>query len=210
MTRYEKLKKSLEAQDRAKKRQIEHRKAQLQDPEYIEKQRAERQLARKIAKCKTPEYRAQKVKKQQQAMAKAIAKRDAATATKPRSKPKTSRGLKGRSPTAAETKIMDAICTLPCLACKAHGRYSPLISYHHTDGRTKPNAHAKGLPLCAYHHDTPADKSVIAQYPDLIPIHARGTVGGRVAWEAANGTQVALLKWAYELLSLDVPASLFD
>lgn len=220
MTRDQQIKKAREAQKRAAERRFARQCQKMQDPEYIEEQRnkqramAERQRAKRIEKVNSPEYRLQNAKKQEEAkkrsLEKAKAKRESKPADRTKVKPKSSRGLKGRSPTALEAKIMNALCELPCLACKKHGRDTPLISYHHIDGRTKPLAHAKGLPLCAHHHDTPADKDVIAQYPDLIPIHARGTIGGRAAWEVINGTQEALLKWAYELAELDIPDGLFS
>jgi hypothetical protein len=226
MTIEAKRKKAAEAQKRARDRAIARQKAKLQDPEFKEKQFQKKLAATKkqqdkaIAKAKTPEYQAQIAKKNQEAQerarAKALAKasepKRPTTSLKPARKApaKSSRGLKGRTPTAEEKRIMDALCKLPCIACHLQGRENPVISYHHIDGRTKALAHGRGLPLCAPHHDTPAPKEVIEQYPDLIPVHARGTIGGKRAWEAIHGTQESLVLKAYELAGIAVPVGLFD
>lgn len=226
MTIEEKRKKAAEAQKRARDRAIAKQKAKLQDPEFKEKQfqkklaASKKQQEKAIAKAKTPEYKAQIAKRNQDAQERARAKAQArasepkklATSLKTTRKApaKSSRGLKGRTPTAEEKRIMDALCKLPCIACQLHGRENPVISYHHIDGRTKPLAHGRGLPLCAHHHDTPAPKEVIEQYPDLIPVHARGTVGGKRAWEAIHGTQESLVLRCYELAGVSVPDGLFS
>ncbi|EGR2118944.1 recombinase [Vibrio cholerae] len=119
-----------------------------------------------------------------------------------------SKGLKGRKPTVDEQRVMDAFGKLGCIACLMKGRLRPLVSIHHTDGRTKPNAHYRTLPLCENHHDTPAEKSVIDMYPDLIPIHAKGKVGGKKEWYKQNGSEAELLKACYKLAGITPPIPL--
>ena len=60
--------------------------------------------------------------------------------------------MKGRTPTAAEKRWMDAVAQVGCIACKSLGVYQPEISLHHIEGRTKEGAHFKTLPLCYPHH----------------------------------------------------------
>ncbi|HDI3137188.1 TPA: hypothetical protein PMB18_002178 [Vibrio cholerae] len=119
-----------------------------------------------------------------------------------------SKGLKGRKPTVDEQRVMDAFGKLGCIACLMKGRLRPLVSIHHTDGRTKPFAHYRTLPLCENHHDTPAEKSVIDMYPDLIPIHAKGKVGGKKEWYKQNGSEAELLKACYKLAGITPPIPL--
>jgi hypothetical protein len=47
---------------------------------------------------------------------------------------------------------MDAAAQIGCIACKGMGVYTPEISLHHIDGRTKEGAHFKTIPLCYPHH----------------------------------------------------------
>lgn len=124
------------------------------------------------------------------------------TSTKPRKAIK-SRGNKGRTPTAAERRIMDKLGALPCIACLIHGKVSPLISLHHIDGRTAPDAHAHVLPLCNFHHQHAAPADIREQYPWLLPVHADGNVGGPAEFEKANGTQLDLLAEAYRRAGIE-------
>ncbi len=212
----EKKKRALLKKKQALARKLAKQRAKIQSPEFKEKQRekqlasAKRQQARQLEKVNSPEYRAKQFEKAREAQQRQIdkAKAKPPAPVKPRKKV-TSKGLLGRTPTALEKRITEAICQLPCIACLVHGRYNPVISYHHTDGRTKPLAHAKGLPLCAHHHDTPADKAIVEEFPDLIPIHAKGVLGGRAAWEKINGTQEDLLKLCYEKAEIEPPEGLF-
>lgn len=167
--------------------------AKLNDPtekeKRLQKQRnaAERMRSKQVARLQDPEYRAaqlERAKNKQITKQKTTSTRQKPLKTKTKA---TSKGLKGRAPTAAEREVMDSIGKLPCVCCLLKGRFTPLISLHHMDGRTKPYAHMMTLPLCAYHHDTPADKSTIEEYPDLIPYHARGLAGGKKAWSEQNG-----------------------
>ncbi|WP_413113423.1 Ref family recombination enhancement nuclease [Thaumasiovibrio sp. DFM-14] len=177
-----KLTKAREVRERARRRKIER----INSQEYKDKQlaKAKEQRQRQIDRVNSPEYRAKVKAKIEQARA--------------RRKTIKSKGLKGRSPTSEEQTIMDCIGRLPCTACAAAGRDSPVISLHHTDGRTKPNSHAKVLPLCAYHHDTPVDKATLALYPDLVPIHAKGSLGGKYQWEKLNGPIEQHLRHVHE------------
>lgn len=45
------------------------------------------------------------------------------------------RGLKGRTPRAAERSLMDKIGALPCIACYVHGVINEVVSLHHIDYR---------------------------------------------------------------------------
>lgn len=94
-----------------------------------------------------------------------------------------SRGMKGRAPTAAERKFMDAIASLGCIACAKDGIVNPWISLHHIAGRTAVNAHMYVLPLCAGHHQdgTGVDPSLIAIHPY------------KTRFEERYGTQMELL-----------------
>ncbi|WP_217495113.1 Ref family recombination enhancement nuclease [Vibrio sonorensis] len=76
------------------------------------------------------------------------------------------------------------------------------VSLHHIDGRTKPKAHFKQLPLCAYHHDVPISKELQAhpEYKYLVPIHAKGSWGGKAAFNALFHSEMALLELCYELI----------
>jgi hypothetical protein len=94
-----------------------------------------------------------------------------------------SRGMAGRTPTAAERVVMNAIAGLGCIACHKDGIVNPWISLHHIAGRTAPNAHMLVLPLCAGHHQdgTGTDPSLIAVHPY------------KARFEARYGTQMELL-----------------
>ncbi|ENC6657593.1 hypothetical protein ABKY47_002042 [Aeromonas hydrophila] len=184
----------------------------LADPAYRAAQRAKQRAAqdRRVAKMKAqhsdPEYQREQAEKRLLALEK---QRQKAAVSKPKappvrraSKPANARGMKGRTPTADERRIMDAIGRLPCICCTLRGRTNPVISLHHTDGRVKPDAHKKVLPLCSGHHDTPVDKGVLEQYPDMVPFHAKGALGGPGAWRAEFGHERELLVRCYELAGL--------
>ncbi|GAL07922.1 recombination enhancement function protein [Photobacterium aphoticum] len=166
--------------------------------------------SKQVARLQDPEYRAaqlERAKNKQITKQKTTSTRQKPLKTKTKA---TSKGLKGRAPTAAEREVMDSIGKLPCVCCLLKGRFTPLISLHHMDGRTKPYAHMMTLPLCAYHHDTPADKSTIEEYPDLIPYHARGLAGGKKAWSEQNGDGFVLLAMIYQAIGFNAPFVLPD
>jgi hypothetical protein len=83
---------------------------------------------------------------------------------------------------------MDAMGKLPCIACWRHGKIQPVISLHHIEGRTAPDAHKKQLPLCCWHHQLAAPPEIRAIYPWLVPVHADGKIGGKAEFERLNGT----------------------
>lgn len=89
--------------------------------------------------------------------------------------------MKGRKPTAAESRHMAAVADLGCCVCRREfGVYSP-AAIHHTDGKTKPGAHMLVLPICQNHH----------QHGGYgVALHA-----GRVEWERRYGTTAELLAW---------------
>ncbi len=103
----------------------------LQRQREKQKQSMERARAKQIAKMNDPEERQKRFKKQLQQQERQKAK---PVAKKP-TKKIASKGLKGRTPTAEERRIMDAIGRLPCIACWLHGRENPVISLHHVFGR---------------------------------------------------------------------------
>lgn len=188
------------AQERARAKQLEKLKDPVEREKRFKKQlaSANRMAQKQQEKYSSPEYREQQREK---ALARAIAAQEKAKA-KPPKKKKATRGLKGRTANAEETKVMNAIGQLPCIACYVHGRHSPIVSLHHVFGRTKPNSHKYVLPLCCYHHDTLLPKEEREKYPDMVPVHAKGKYGGKSQFGAANGTEISLLRKVYEMASL--------
>lgn len=195
-------------------KQAEKRKKQadkLADPAYraaqFEKALAsqERRRAKVMAKLADPVYRQQQEQKRRDAQEKKRQKALEPKRSRPSavSKPAAGRGMKGRTPTADERRVMDALGALPCVCCFMRGRVNHHISLHHTDGRVKPGAHKRVLPLCAGHHDTPAEPAVLAMYPDLIPFHAKGSLGGPGAWRAEFGHESEVLAYCYQLAGLE-------
>lgn len=104
----------------------------------------------------------------------------------------TSKGMKGRAPSAAERKFMDAIASLGCLACRKDGVTNAFISLHHIAGRTAPGAHFQVLPLCAEHH----------QHDDTDPAGRIGVHPFRARFELKYGSQLKLLAEAKEELGI--------
>ncbi|ENP8310704.1 hypothetical protein ACEH97_004096 [Vibrio alginolyticus] len=176
----------------------------LQRRREKQKQSMERARAKQIAKMNDPEEREKRFKKQlqQQERQRQIERQKAKPVAKKPTKKIASKGLKGRTPTAEEKRIMDAVGRLPCIACWLHGRENPVISLHHVFGRVGERAHAYVLPLCCYHHDTLLEADKRAQYPDMIPIHAKGKYGGKAQWKIHNGTETELLFKVYKLTGL--------
>lgn len=109
----------------------------------------------------------------------------------------TSKGMKGKSATAEQKRYHDALASLGCIACQLDGNRQPIVSIHHIDGRTKPDAHWLVLPLCAGHHQ---DGTGV---PGLIAVHP-----WKGQFEQRYGNQLCLLDDCHtELRSLgyDVP-----
>ena len=74
--------------------------------------------------------------------------------------------MKGKTRSASEKALQDRIAQLGCIACLKDGVFNDLVSIHHIDGRTKPDAHTKVLPLCAGHHqDNTGQAGLIAVHP---------------------------------------------
>lgn len=195
--------KNWERQRAAAERQRARNAEKLADPEYRQKQfdkaRAaqERQRDKTIARLRSPEYQEKR---------RALVEHKRKAAPLPSRKTRTavkSRGSKGRTPTAAERRVMDRLGSLPCIACLMHGKNSPLISLHHIDGRTAPGAHTRVLPLCIYHHQQAAPAELRSEYPWLIPVHAAGNIGGPAEFEHSNGTQQDLLAEAYKRAGIE-------
>jgi len=121
------------------------------------------------------------------------AERKEASAVSKLRKVMSSRGMKGRPPTAQEKRFMDRMGTLPCIACLKDGWTNHTISLHHIDGRTKPGAHLLVLPLCAGHHQdgTGPNTTLIAVHPY------------KARFEARYGTQRELLAECVALLGIE-------
>lgn len=161
---------------------------------HFEKQREyqQRAIERQRAKMADPDWRQAQYDKHRASQMRA--------AERAKSKP-ACRGLKGRTPRAAERVMMDKIGSLPCIACYAHGVINPVVSLHHINGRTADGAHEQVLPLCDCHHQHAAPASVRMQFPWLVPVHADGTCGGKASFEALNGTQARLYSMCLEMVA---------
>lgn len=60
--------------------------------------------------------------------------------------------LKGRTPTALESRYMAVVRDMGCIVCRLyHHVYSP-AEIHHISGKTEDNAHFNIIPLCVRHH----------------------------------------------------------
>jgi hypothetical protein len=188
--------KQRESAKRSALKQQQKQREKWADPEHRAQvfQKAVESAKKRHARVSSPEYRAEQAEK---ARKKQEEKAAAPPAVKARSTPIRSRGSKGRTPTAAERRVMDALGKLPCIACLKNGKETVEISLHHIDGRTKPDAHKLVLPLCKWHHQHAAPDEWRAEYSWLVPVHACGTVGGRAEFEAANGTEYELLRESY-------------
>lgn len=199
----------------SQQRQLEKQKAKQSDPKYKAEAQAkaaklrERSAQKRKEKLSDPRYIEEQRIKKRESQAKAQAKLKSKPPAKLKSdtnkKPIKSKGLKGRTPTALERSLMDKIGSLPCAACKQMGRTNPIISLHHVDGRVKDFAHAKVLPLCAYHHDTPLTPEERSIHGDYFPVHAKGSYGGKKAFEDTYGTQERLLEIVYSHIAEPMP-----
>lgn len=100
-----------------------------------------------------------------------------------------SRGMKGRAPNASEKRFHDLLASVVgCIACRQEGMFTPRISIHHIDGRTKPDAHWLVLSLCGPHHQDAGIPGVCAVHP------------WKTRFEARYGTQRELLRECLEIL----------
>jgi hypothetical protein len=98
---------------------------------------------------------------------------------------------KQRSRTPADIELHDRMAALGCIACMKDGKFNPVVSIHHIDGRTKPDCHSLVLPLCAGHHQdkTGEDKTLLAVHP------------WKKRFEKRYGTQMQLLAECMALLT---------
>lgn len=97
-----------------------------------------------------------------------------------------------RAPTQPEKLLWTRMAeVVGCIACHLDGCFNPVVSIHHTDGRTKPGCHQLVLPLCAGHHQaaTGADRTLIAVHPD------------KAQFEQRYGPQMQLLALVHQLLA---------
>ncbi len=128
----------------------------------------ERAIARQREKLADPAWRESQYQKMRNTIDRRIAKqkeRPPASKTWKSAVKIKSRGLKGRTPTAEERRIANALGALPCIACYMHGVISEEVSLHHISGRTAPGCHKKQLPLCRWHHQHAAPAEVREKYP---------------------------------------------
>ena len=133
----------------------------------------ERAIARQREKLADPAWRESQYQKMRNTIDRRIAKqkeRPPASKTRKSAVKIKSRGLKGRTPTAEERRIANALGALPCIACYMHGVISEEVSLHHISGRTAPGCHKKQLPLCRWHHQHAAPAEVREKYPWLTPM----------------------------------------
>ncbi len=100
--------------------------------------------------------------------------------------------MKGKAPNKAEKAFHDEIAKLGCIACWLDHNYTPEVSIHHIDGRTKPGAHMKVLPLCSGHHQ---DGTGI---PGLVAVHP-----WKARFEKLYGKQSEILALCHDLLNRD-------
>ncbi|MBS6033985.1 MAG: recombinase [Pantoea sp.] len=200
-------------QAKAQQRQRDKQAAKLADPEFRQQQYAKqkatssRMIARQIEKRNSAEWiaeqKAKAVKRSVNASERLRKKKPLPVAAKRQTRASASgRGLKGRTPTAAERVVMDALGKLPCIACLQHGKESLLISLHHIEGRTKTGAHFLQLPLCDPHHQHAAPAKIRAEFPWLVPVHADGITGGKAEFSRHNGTEQELMIKAYALAGI--------
>jgi thioesterase domain-containing protein len=161
---------------------------------HVNKQREyqQRAIERQRAKQADPDWRREQYEKQRV--------RQVRCSERAKSKP-TGRGLKGRTPRAAERIMMDKIGALPCIACYVHGVVNETVSLHHINGRTVNGAHELVLPLCDYHHQHAAAPAMRTAFPWLVPVHADGTCGGKAAFESLNGSQMHLHEMCLEMIA---------
>jgi hypothetical protein len=120
--------------------------------------------------------------------------------------------IKGKTRNKDELVFHDSIAAIGCICCYNSGLTSDeesvmglqYVSIHHVYGRTSKHSHYYCLPLCQHHHDTPLPKEEQLIYPAVFPVHAKGTLGGKVAWERENGTQDELISQVWSIVGFDL------
>lgn len=98
--------------------------------------------------------------------------------------------MKGRAPTAEQKRFHDMLANeIGCIASRKDGFFDPVVSIHHIDGRTKPDAHWLVLPLSAGNHQDGTGA------PGRLAVHPWKT-----RFEAKYGAQRDLLRECIEIL----------
>lgn len=96
--------------------------------------------------------------------------------------------VKGRTPTAEESRHLTRVSELGCIVCLLDSINTP-CEIHHLEGKTKPDAHFKTIGLCYYHHRAGND---CQEYTSRHPHKAR--------FEERYDTEENLLDWSNRLL----------
>ncbi len=114
--------------------------------------------------------------------------------------------MKGKAPSAEQKRYHDLLARhIGCIACHrdtAGHQRNHVVSIHHVDGRTKPDAHWLVLPLCAGHHQDGYGA------PGLVAVHPY-----KARFELAYGKQETLIRdCALQLLDmgLTLPARVME
>ncbi|WP_241576617.1 Ref family recombination enhancement nuclease [Rosenbergiella collisarenosi] len=200
-----KLEKVRQQQERARNKQL----AKMNDPEYKEsmkakaRKRTELAVEKRKAKLSDPAYKESLIAKKKAADARKLeeAKNRPPTTKRPGLKKSVSKvAYRERAKTADEKRLWDELGQLPCVACQVHGKERHPVSIHHMRGRTSEMCHSYIIPLCDWHHDTPAPKEVVELHEWMIPRHAKGSLGGKPAFEAANAKETDLMLTAYTMI----------
>lgn len=98
---------------------------------------------------------------------------------------------------------MDRVVRLGCIVCRLfHDTDESPAEIHHIVGKTDEGAHFKVLGLCVPHHRH-AQPGGPYQWATR---HTPGRYAGLVQFEAAYGSEQALLEKTYELLGEELPA----
>ena len=201
--------------EKQRQKSIEKQLAKKSCPDAIAKQKEKQLLAQEKAKVAAKRSQIKQIEKQKELQKSVVhqglshskpgkvQKKPQRTAVLKPKKAIKSQGLKGRSATVQERHLSNRLGALGCICCRNKGWYTEamnnqegqsFISMHHVEGRVKRWAHAKQLPLCHFHHQVEPPKDAPA---DLFPFHGNG----KKHWEKVNGTQEALLKQVYDMIS---------
>jgi len=200
-----KLEKVKQQQERARNKQL----AKMNGPEYKEsmkakaRKRTELAVEKRKAKLSDPAYKESLIAKKKAADARKLeeAKNRPPTTKRHALKKAVNKvAYRERAKTADEKRLWDELGQLPCVACLVHGKERHPVSIHHMRGRSSEMCHAYIIPLCDWHHDTPAPKEIVKLHEWMIPRHAKGSLGGKPAFEAANAKETDLMLAAYTMI----------
>ena len=211
------LQKAKEAQKRAIDKQIAKQSCPIYREKQLDKQRQQQQKQREKQLLKqkqgpTPEQLEKKLASQKKAQEKAQVKVKLKPRNTKTTKPLKLTGIKGKTRNKVELDFHDQIAAIGCICCYNQGLTDfddsvagqQYVSVHHVYGRTGKYSHFYCLPLCQWHHDVPLPKEMQLLYPSVVPIHAKGSVGGKTAWELINGTQDELIKQVWSMVGFDL------